>query len=46
VRVWKCDVGDREEVERVWAEVVRDVGRALGRIELDGCLLISLVWVL
>jgi len=46
VRVWKCDVGDREEVERVWGEVVRDVGRALGRIELDGCLLISLVWVL
>lgn len=40
VRYYQCDVGDREEVERVWGEVVRDVGRAWRRIELDGCLLI------
>lgn len=34
VRVWKCDVGKREEVERVWGEVVRDVGSALGGIRI------------
>lgn len=31
VRYWKCDVGDRGEVERVWAEVVRDVSCSFGR---------------
>lgn len=26
VRYWRCDVGNLEEVERVWEKVVKDVG--------------------
>ena len=31
VRFYECDVGDRGQVERVWAKIVDDVGRSLRR---------------
>lgn len=27
VRGYRCDVGDREQVERVWVRIVKEVGR-------------------